>query len=60
MLYLEREGHQYQDLFMSKNNESNNTKNNKISDDTLDGIAALTLIAVAVTGVVFWLSGMPY
>jgi hypothetical protein len=45
---------------MEKNNEIAVIKENKISDDTLDGIAALTLIAVAVTGVVFWLSGMPY
>ena len=45
---------------MNDNNDKAVGKSSKISDDTLDGIAALTLIAVAVTGVVFWLSGMPY
>lgn len=45
---------------MDDKNDKIVTKTKKISDDTLDGIAALTLIAVAVTGVVFWLSGMPY
>lgn len=45
---------------MEKESKKTTISNQKISDDTLDGIAALTLIAVAVTGVVFWLSGMPY
>ena len=36
------------------------THNHGLSDDAIDGIAAIILIAVAVTGVVFWLSSMPY
>jgi hypothetical protein len=32
----------------------------KHSDDVLDAIAALILIAVLVMGLVFWLSDMPY
>jgi hypothetical protein len=32
----------------------------KNSDDILDAIAALILIAVVVIGLVFWLSDMPY
>lgn len=35
-------------------------KNNKgLSDDAFDAITAVVIIAVAVIGVIFWLSGMP-
>ncbi|MBN9286735.1 MAG: methionine synthase [Gammaproteobacteria bacterium] len=30
-----------------------------LSDDAFDAITAVVIIAVAVIGVVFWLSGMP-
>lgn len=30
-----------------------------LSDETFDAIAAVLIIAVAVTGAVFWLYGMP-
>ena len=40
-----------------KNKQSMSKKN---SDDVLDAIAALILIAVVVVGLVFWLSDMPY
>lgn len=31
----------------------------KLSDDAIDGIAAIVLIALVVTGVVSWLQSMP-
>jgi hypothetical protein len=34
-------------------------KKKGLSDDAFDAITAVLIIAVAVTGVVFWLSGMP-
>ncbi len=34
-------------------------KKKGISDEAFDAIAAVLIIAVAVTGVVFWLQGMP-
>lgn len=34
-------------------------KKGKLSDDALDGITAVVLIALAVSGVVYWLSTMP-
>lgn len=42
------------------NFEEENEKITHLSDDTLDALAALTLIAVSVMAVVFWLSDMPY
>lgn len=32
----------------------------KMSNDALDAIAALTLIGVSVLGLIYWLSDMPY
>lgn len=38
---------------------SNHTCNKKLSDDAVDAIAAVVIIAAIVSGVVFWLSNMP-
>lgn len=34
-------------------------KKKGLSDEAVDGIAAIIIIALAVTGAVFWLSSMP-
>lgn len=36
-----------------------NGKRCSLSDEAFDAITAVVIIAVAVTGVVFWLYGMP-
>lgn len=35
------------------------TEHDGLSDDAVDGIAAITLIAVTVSAIVFWLSALP-
>ncbi len=37
----------------------NQEKKKGLSDEAFDAITAVLIIAVAVAGVVFWLSGMP-
>lgn len=53
------ETHYIEEVFIKDDSEKNKEKSHKFSDDFVDGLSAVLIIILVVSGVVYWLQSMP-